>query len=467
MTTQKRTYMDARDATPAIHITGRPKNMVSVDDTFVYKNAKYFCDVINETDLESKQIAMENRLRRQAFNKEALMSDELKQLKRQEFIDRKRRQQLRSECEELRELAEQLRLASITKELEEHMVETKRNRELAKNAKAVGLQRAEATRQQNLAMQEQEELRKKEQQEELRKTLAKQIEEKRQQRQLRYVETLTEREMRMAMQQQIEEEDRAEQLELNRLKLKKRDDMITFIKEQREYKELQRAKSDENLSKALEKQSEIAEQKRQREEAKLETQRKQEEIKMRVGHQVFEIEERLRQRYSLLFDLLIAEYKAKDDERYRQQLKQEQFNRQRARQELELYRAEVNERNIEKARKKHEQTVERNLMCPDEGPDGINKKDIQERQRRKEHGVLLLSMIEDNNRKRAEAAAENMLFFDSKAKAEAERQERIQEERLQMLGSVPASVLQYLPKQVLTDSDRKYFNIQRKEKTLK
>lgn len=168
-----------------------------------------------------------------------------------------------------------------------------------------------------------------------------------------------------------------------------------------------------------------------------------------------------------MVDLLIAEYKAKDDELYRQQLKQKQFKRQRARQELELYRAEVNERNIEKARKKHEETVERNLMCPDEGPDGINKRDIQERQRRKEHGVLLLSMIEDNNRKRAEAAAENMLFFDSKAKAEAERQERIQEERLQMLGSVPASVLQYLPKQALTDSDRKYFNIQKKQKTFK
>lgn len=160
-----------------------------------------------------------------------------------------------------------------------------------------------------------------------------------------------------------------------------------------------------------------------------------------------------------MLDLLQAEYKAKDDERFRQQLEQEQLERRRARQELDRYRADMRERSLEEARLRQIQIVERNH-------DSIDKQEIleisKERERRKQHGALLLSMIEENNRKRAEAAAENVQFFDMKAKTDAELQNRIQEERLQMLGSVPSSVLQYLPKQVLSDSDRERFNIHTK-----
>lgn len=162
-----------------------------------------------------------------------------------------------------------------------------------------------------------------------------------------------------------------------------------------------------------------------------------------------------------MLDLLQAEYKAKDDERYRQQLQQEQLERQRARQELERYRAEAFERNMENARKKKEQALNKNLIISDM-PE-ISEPEMQTRRQRKEHGALLLSMIEDNNRKRAESAAEHIKFFNLKAKSDAERQERIEEERLQMLSSVPTSVLKYLPKQVLSEADRKYFNVQEKQ----
>lgn len=50
-----------------------------------------------------------------------------------------------------------------------------------------------------------------------------------------------------------------------------------------------------------------------------------------------------------MLDLLEAEYKAKDDEHFRQQLEQEQVKRQRAREELERYRMEVEQRNMEEA----------------------------------------------------------------------------------------------------------------------
>lgn len=160
-----------------------------------------------------------------------------------------------------------------------------------------------------------------------------------------------------------------------------------------------------------------------------------------------------------MLDLLQAEYKAKGDERYRQQLQQEQLERQRARQELERYRAEAYERHLEAVRKKKEQAVDKDSFSIDIHACGDNEMLI--RQQRKEHGALLLSMIEENNRKRAEAAAENIQFFNLKAKSDAERQSRIEEERLRMLSSVPTEVLKYLPKQVLSESDRKYFNVQK------
>ncbi|KAL7727339.1 hypothetical protein ACLKA6_008621 [Drosophila palustris] len=453
---------NASDALPAIRITGRPKGLVIVDEDLFFKNDKFFCDMINERQQLNTELSRENPLRQHVAHTEAAMSEELKKLKHQEYVDRKRRQRLRNDCEELRELAEQLRLAAITRDLEEHMAERNRRRQLAKDAKAKGFERAEAERLQQLAKEQEEERLKQERQIKLRESLSSQIEETRQRRQKQCVLTAAEREERIAIQKKIEEEDRAEQLELARLKQRKLQSQLEFIEKEREYKELQRAQSNEDIAKIFKKQSEMDQQRQMLEAAKREARRKQEKISLQIGNQVLEIENRKRQRHNLLLDLLQAEYKAKDDERFRQQLEQEQLERRRARQELERYRADMTQRNLEQARLRHKQIVERTQDCTED-------KDIleisKERERRKQHGALLLSMIEDNNRKRAEAAAENVQFFDMKAKTDAELQYRIQEERLQMLGSVPASVLQYLPKTVLSDSDRERFNIQSKAAT--
>lgn len=161
-----------------------------------------------------------------------------------------------------------------------------------------------------------------------------------------------------------------------------------------------------------------------------------------------------------MLDLLEAEYKAKDDEHFRQQLEQEQVKRQRAREELERYRMEVAQRNMEEALLRHKQIMEKNTDHAN--IQNVDEIGLQERQKRREYGSHLLSMIEENNRKRADAAAENLKFFEMKAKTEAELQRQIEEERREMLSSVPASVLHYLPKQTLSHSDREYFNVKSK-----
>ncbi|KAH8310874.1 hypothetical protein KR044_003343, partial [Drosophila immigrans] len=387
---------------------------------------------------------------------QATMSDELKKLKQKQFLERTRRQQLHNDCEELRTLAEQLRLATITKELDEHMAERQRDRQLAKHAKITGHKRAEAERQQQLAEEQQQQLLKQQQQNSFRKSLVAQLEETQRRRKEQCFQTAVEREENIEMQRRIKEEDRAEQLQLMRVKQSNLQCHLEHIQQKRDFKEQERVQSAELAAKLEQELNQRVDQQLELEAARRAAQLKHEQISLKIGHQVMEIENVKRQRQNLLRELLQAEYKAKDAERYRQQLELEQVERLRARQELERYRAEMQQRSLEDARLRQQEIVERTQQRVenDEILD-ISK----ERQRRKEHGALLLDMIEQNARKRAEEAAENVQFFDLKAKADAELRNRIQEERLQMLSSVPAGVLRYLPKQALSDADRQRFHL--------
>ncbi|XP_060648777.1 meiosis-specific nuclear structural protein 1 [Drosophila nasuta] len=463
METTVKALSNVRDQAPAIVITGRPKLSVSVDADLVYKNEKFFGTLMNETRLLDSVLSKENPQRQQAAQFETAMSDELKKLKQQQFVDRTRRQQLRNDCEELRILAEQLRLAAITKELDEHIVERHRNRQLAKDAKVKGNERAEAQRLQKLAQEQERELLKKQEQIRFRESLSSQIEQTQLRRKHQCVKTAAEREESIVIQRRIEEEDKAEQLQMLRIKQKNLQCHLEHMKQKHEYKEREKALSAEMAAKLEQEQAQRAQQKDEIEAARRAAQLKQEQISLKIGKQVQEIENVKRQRDNLLLDLLQAEYKAKDDERHRQQLEQEQLERLRARQELERYRACMRERSLEDARLRQQQIVERTQET-------VESQEIEEiakeRTRRREHGALLLSMIEENNRKRAEAAAENVQFFDMKAKSEAELQHRIEEERLKMLSSVPAEVLQYLPKHALSQADRKRFNIRSKTEIL-
>jgi len=155
-------------------------------------------------------------------------------------------------------------------------------------------------------------------------------------------------------------------------------------------------------------------------------------------------------------DLLEAEYTAKSDERFRQQMQQEQMSRRRTREELDRYRQEVELRKMAQMQLKRAEMATRQQEAPDMSNQDTEKQ-LEDYRKRRDHGATLLAMIEDNQRKRAEATAESVQYFDAKAKADAEQQERIKQERLAMLGQVPASVLRYLPKHVFTSTDREHF----------
>lgn len=290
MGTPTRILANERDASPAVLLLGRPMFQSLVDDALFFKNSKFFSDIMNESQQRSTELTRENSLRRQANQTEAAMSEELKQIKHKEILDRKRRQQLRNDCQELRQLAEQLRLASITKDLDDQLAEVNRKRQMAKKVQELGFQRAEAERQHQLAMELEREKRLRESQEEFRKNLSNQIKNSERRRQEKYIQTAAEREELIAIQRRIQEEDMAAQLEVERLKKDKRQEMIELIEQQKEREKQAKAKNIEDVKQILAKQSEIDEQKALITAARRAAQRKQEEISLKIGNQLYQIE---------------------------------------------------------------------------------------------------------------------------------------------------------------------------------
>ncbi|KAH8306167.1 hypothetical protein KR018_003100 [Drosophila ironensis] len=422
------------------------------------KQMQYDLERVNR----SLELSKENPMRRDAIERDKITL-EMKQLKHAEFVERKRRQQLHQDCGELRELAEQLRLAAISKGLVEDLANSKRQTKL--NLRTEAQEVAEELAQQR-AQEREEEAAFKEKQRQLRESLTTQMEENRLKRQQEHAQVMNDRDFMQARLKQIQAEDRALHLEMERIKKQKRQDTMQAIQDNRDAKERERHRNLMELNRLLQKQSEIEDRKKQLEEERLEVQRKKEAISIRLGHEVLEVEDQKRYRTNLLLDLLQAEYMAKSDEHFRQKLQQEETSRWRTKQEMERHRQETELRKMWEMQQKREEIKTRHEDQDHTVEEQEREKQLQQYRQRRAHGATLLAMIEDNQRKRAEATAENVQYFDMKAKADAELQERINKERLLMLGQVPASVLRYLPKHVLTSTDRENIAALRDDKTL-
>ncbi|XP_017036919.1 meiosis-specific nuclear structural protein 1-like [Drosophila kikkawai] len=414
------------------------------------KSCKLFQEMQHHMD-KINSLKLSKEMTRDTFEG-AAMTHEMQLLKHAEFVEKKRRQQLRQDCEELRELAEQLRLAAISKQIADDLAERERARQLAVQAKA---QEVSEDRGLLEAKRREEEMARKEQQRCLRESLVSQMEENRLRRQGQHAQGMNDRELSQAKQKQIQEEDHAIQIELEQRKVQKRHDMLRSIEENKQHREWERAQNLQELGKLLEKQSEIENRKQQLEEERIQVQRKKQEISIRLGEHVQQIENQKRHRDNLLQDLLEAEYLAKSDERFRQQIQQEQMYRRRTKLEMDRYRLEQEHRKMEEMQLKRAEIETRQQEVS--GTHVEAEKQLENYRQRRAHGATLLAMMEDNQRKRAEATAETVQYFDMKAKSDAELEERVKRERLLMLGQVPAPVLRYLPKHVLTSTDREHF----------
>ncbi|XP_022209462.1 trichohyalin [Drosophila obscura] len=460
---QKRSW--AKDALPAIFICGKPKYVVPSEVTqgHDFWSRLYSRNLMSDlgTLQRSVELSKENPMHRDNHEKAAI-SQELMEIKRAEFLDKKRRQQLRNDCEGLRLLEEQLRSAAIAKDLSERMSQQCQARNLAVRAKALGQERT-VLELMELAQEDDKILAQKEEQRKLRESLARQIEENRLRRQQEAAEKFYQRELNNARQKQIEEEDRVEQEERNRQKALDRQNTLQYMQEKKEYKNMEKVRARDELQNLLQTQSEVEDRKSKLEEERLHLMRKQEEISTRIGQELFQVENSKRIRDYQLLDLLEAEYKAKADLRFRQDVQEKTISRDRTKQEMNLYHWEIQKRKMDELQRKRDELSARKQELASNSEETEREEQLEAYRKRRAHGAMLLSMIEDNHVRRAEATAEHLQYFIMKKKSDDERQAFEGSERLRMLSAVPKTILPYLPKNVLSKAEHEYFGLSKEQ----
>ncbi|XP_011186023.1 meiosis-specific nuclear structural protein 1 [Zeugodacus cucurbitae] len=411
-------------------------------------------------DLRAQEIQMtaENpRIRAQQETTD--ISIELKAQKVEDFLDKKRRQQLRQNNLDLRQLEKQLKAAFISKQLAEQKVATDKLKEeqmKKKRLEDVEFDAEQKRCKEALVETEKKEFKKKQ---EFRNILLGQMEESQQRRKIEYTEVLKERDEMQKLLQKYKAEHEAELLELERRK-------ETAKKEMDEFKRLQDALKLANMTQKMDEVERFQAMMKEREEKNLQTKlerdaqtQRRAELSDRIGQQLYNVESEKRKRENLLLDLLVEERNTNEDIRYKQNLEKQWNDRLQMRREFERYRAERERRKLEQEENEdaifladmRKQLAERDKLD--------QLADEKRRQKIREHGRAIQEMIELRRRQRAIDAAEEIKWHEYLLNEERKQLQMVEDERLQMLKSAPVDVLRYLPSGVLKDADRKILGL--------
>ncbi|XP_067628802.1 meiosis-specific nuclear structural protein 1 [Eurosta solidaginis] len=416
-------------------------------------------------DLKAKEIQMtaENpRIRMQQETTD--ISTQLKTLKYEDFLHKKRRQQLRQNNMELRQLEKQLKAAYVSKLLAEQKVAAEKLKE--EQMKSKRLEDIEFEKQQLLSKEalkesEKNELKKKQ---EFRNVLLGQMAESQQRRKEEYTEVLKEREDMQKLLQKYKLEHDAELLELEQRKVNAKKEMDEFMRLQAEIKA-------KEMTKKMDEAERFQEMIKERELKNLQTKldrdlkaQKRAELSDRIGQQLYQVESEKRKRENLLLDLLVEERNTNEDMRYKQSLEKQNNDRIQMRMEFERYRSERGRRKLEREQNEdavflaemHKELAERDRLD--------QLADEKRRQKIREHRRAIQEMIESRQRQRALDAAEELKWHEYLINEERKNNEIIEKERLEMLKSAPADVLSYLPAGVLKETDRKVLGLTPQDK---
>ncbi|CAD6994520.1 meiosis-specific nuclear structural protein 1 [Ceratitis capitata] len=407
-------------------------------------------------DLRAEEIQMtaENpRIRAQQQTKD--ISIELKSQKVEEFLDKKRRQQLRQNNMELRQLEKQLKAAFISKQLVEQKVATdKLKEEQMKNKRLEDEEFEKEQRRCKEALMEQEKNEAKKKQE-FRKILLGQMEASQQKKKDEYTEVLKERDEMQKLLRKYKADHEAELLDLEQRKENAK-------KEMEEFRRLQKELKQSEMTQKMDEVDRFQKMMKEREELNLKIKmerdmqaQKRAELSDRIGQQLYQVESDKRKRENLLLDLLVEERNTNEDIKYKQNLEKQWNDRIQMRLEFERYREERERRKLEQEQNEdavflaemHKQLAERDKLD--------QLADEKRRRKIKEHGRAIQEMIELRRRQRAMDAAEDIKWHEYLLNEERKQTEMVENERLEMLKNAPVDVLRYLPSGVIKDSDRK------------
>lgn len=346
---------------------------------------------------------------------------ELRECKLNEFLEEKRRQQLRDNDHELRQLQSHLKSALVFKQLREQqncLAQLKAEKMRIKREEDLKFAAECELIKSNLLKEEEETKRKKDA---YRGLLNEQINEHQQKRRLEFENVIKDREDMNKLLERLQKEDI-------------QDRNNTYLLREKFKKEMEESYRNRALQKQLEKEMDFDDNERYLAyrqkcddlKAKLEADRKfllkeKEAVSERIGQQVAQLRYEKQKRSDLLIALFEGERKAKENEKYRENIEKQVEQREKLRIEEEIYH-NVTLIQQEKHLKEEEEQFRQEYLRYLEERDKLSQLSDEKRRRKKlEHSKALREMIELKRIERAREVAERINEFEKLKSIEKER----------------------------------------------
>ncbi|KAL9899974.1 uncharacterized protein ACN427_007415 [Glossina fuscipes fuscipes] len=413
---------------------------------------------VNELKNQELLATAENpRIKRQEETTE--ICQELRDIKRNEMLQERRRKQLQSNSHELRLLQGQIRSAKVSQELigQKERLEKLKKEEMRKKREENDKWSEKCEQERRLGIKEAEEQR--QYRVEFMSGLKGQIAEQHQRRLKEYEVILKDREEIQNRLRQIKNEEKAEREAALRYRDKCKVEMDECMRNKILQKQLEKQTSKDDLSKFLAYSDEREALKKRIEGERKRLQEERQSLSERIGAQIERIENERQHREEVLLSLLIEERKAKEDARFRHNLEKTNGERLRLRSELENYRDSVKP-DTDAQRKEEERLLhEERMRVQRKNDELVRLADERRRKEIMEHTKSLRTIIDIRRRERVEEAIEKLRESERLFGLQKDMDKEIEEERLRLLRSQPPELLRYLPTGVIRPSDRELLNL--------
>ncbi|XP_065364977.1 meiosis-specific nuclear structural protein 1-like [Calliphora vicina] len=385
--------------------------------------------------------------------------NELRECKVNDILRQKRRQQLRANSHELRQLEKQLQSALVTKQLKEQqqMLAQQRDDEISKKREENAQFAAECELVRKSILQQEEE--EKQKKDVFRGILKCQIGDLRERRRKEFENVIKDRDEMEKLLKRIKNEEMSERTEAEKLRERCKKEMEESYRNRELQRQLEKERNVDDTERNLAYQKQCDNIKSQMVADRIRIQKEKEALSEQIGQQLSTLHKEKEKRESLLLSLLVEERKAKEDQRYRETLIKKVREREKLRIEMENYRQEIQIQKERQFKEEEEKFREEHLRYLAERDKLDLLSDEKRRRKKLEHSKALREMIEIRRCHRANAIRNRIVDFEKLISGERERDQLIEEERKRILSDAPKELLSYLPPGVLRSSDKEFLTL--------
>lgn len=388
---------------------------------------------------------------------------ELKEVKRNEILEQKRRTMLHSNEDEIRLLDVQIKRAQTQNELLEQKATKEKEDKEKREAREEENRRIQQHFKRNAEIILEEEQAKKHKKDLFRQDLLKQMKEQQEMIEKEKEQIRKERECMTQYITKLKKDDELEKERLEMFKRKTKQEMEFCLEQHQLHKQrhLEEGAEDlQNYKKIQEKRDEFNQMKM---EKRRQAYQRRAAVSDYIGEHIFKLKRDREARENQLMELLIEERLAKDDEQYKRKIDQQFQTAQNLRKDMERYRLH----------RQHEQELKRqaNLKANDTRLETYQQVELKEQKQKqlrtlktKDYCQELLNTIAQRKAEQELEAREQQQAYQRQMDMAKYRQQEIEDEKLRLLQMQPRQILKYLPANAISEKHRQILGLTCKEK---